>query len=174
MFKNNRVIPNSGVIHTVSNDRQKTLSRQSGISSIISADMVFHGNLQSTGDLQVEGTVVGEIDVAKLIIADGASVSGNVVAQDVRVCGSLTGSIRGAMVTLTSTARVVGDIYHELLAIETGGQIDGQCRRLVPGAQDLLATESGKPALTETGWGKNRDTVKPGFAANGHDQHATA
>jgi len=116
------------------------LNRQSNVPSIVSSEMTIHGDLQSAGDLQIEGTVVGEIEVAKLVIAEGGSVSGNIVAKDVRICGALNGSVRSVMVTLTSTARVVGDIFHEILAIEAGGQLEGQSRRWVPGAPEPMLT----------------------------------
>ena len=70
-----------------------------------------------------------------MTIAEGGMVSGNITAKNVRICGALNGSVRSEMVTLTATARVVGDIHHELLAIETGGQLEGMSRRLVPNPQ---------------------------------------
>ncbi len=116
----------------------RPLHRQSNVPSIVSAEMTIHGDLQSSGDLQIEGTVVGEIEVGKLVIAEGGTVSGNIVAKDVRICGALTGSVRSVMITLTSTARVVGDLYHEVLAIEAGGQLEGMSRRWVPGGPEPM------------------------------------
>ena len=125
------------------NEPVRPLHRQSNVPSIVSSEMTIHGDLQSSGDLQIEGTVVGEIEVGKLVIAEGGTVSGNIVAKDVRVCGALTGSVRSVMITLTSTARVVGDLHHEVLAIEAGGQLEGMSRRWVPGSPEpLLAAES--------------------------------
>jgi cytoskeletal protein CcmA (bactofilin family) len=110
----------------------KTLSRATTVPSIISSEMTIRGDMQSDGDVQIEGTVYGDLNVTKLTIAEGGMVSGNITAKNVRICGALNGSVRSEMVTLTATARVVGDIHHELLAIETGGQLEGMSRRLVP------------------------------------------
>jgi cytoskeletal protein CcmA (bactofilin family) len=110
----------------------KPMSRASNVPSIISAEMTIRGDMESNGDLQIEGTVIGDLNVTKLTIAEGGSVAGNIVAKNVRICGALTGSVRSEMVTLTATARVIGDVHHELLAIETGGQLEGMSRRLVP------------------------------------------
>ncbi len=115
---------------------------RSAVPSIISADTTIHGHLHSTGDVQVEGAVVGDITATKLVIADGGSVAGNVTAKDVRICGALTGAVHGEMVTLTNTARVLGDIHHELLAIETGGRLEGMSRRLVPAQTTLPPPEA--------------------------------
>jgi cytoskeletal protein CcmA (bactofilin family) len=94
--------------------------------------MIVHGNLKSPGELQIEGTVIGDIETGRLVIAEGGRVSGNVIAQNVRICGVLNGAVRSAMVTLTATARVLGDVHHELLSIETGCQLEGHSRRLIP------------------------------------------
>ncbi len=127
----------------------KQLSRASTVPSIISSEMTIHGDLQSNGDLQIEGTIIGDLNVTKLTIAEGGTVSGNIVAKNVRICGALNGSVRSEMVTLTATARVVGDIHHELLAIETGGQLEGMSRRLTPAPQISAPPE---PAKDDTGF----------------------
>jgi cytoskeletal protein CcmA (bactofilin family) len=120
----------------------KPLSRASTVPSIISAEMVIRGDLQSDGDLQIEGTIIGDLNVTKLTIAEGGTVSGNIVAKNVRICGALNGSVRSEMVTLTATARVVGDIHNELLTIETGGQLEGMSRRLTPATAQISAPEA--------------------------------
>jgi len=120
----------------------KQLSRASSVPSIISAEMTIHGDLQSSGDVQIEGTIFGDLNVTRLTIAEGGTVSGNITAKNVRICGALNGSVRSEMVTLTATARVVGDIHHELLNIETGGQLEGMSRRLTSSAP-ILAPANG-------------------------------
>lgn len=134
MFKNKAA---AQPVSTPAQAAFKPAAKTSAVPSIVSADMTIRGDLVSTGDLQVEGTVIGEVHVGRLVIAEGGTVNGNVVAQNVRVCGVLNGSIRGAMVSLTATARVTGDVHHELLAIEAGGLLEGQSRRIVP--ENILA-----------------------------------
>jgi cytoskeletal protein CcmA (bactofilin family) len=112
-------------------DRSKLALKPHAVPSIISADMTIKGDLASAGDLQVEGHVIGDIHVAKLTIAEGGHVTGDIVARDVRICGMLKGSVRAAGIILTNTARVTGDLHHELLTIETGGQLEGLSRRLI-------------------------------------------
>jgi len=106
--------------------------QRASVPTIVSADMVVQGNFQSTGELHVEGVVIGDISVGKLVIAQGGSVDGDVTAQDMRVCGTLRGSARAKVATLAATAVMIGDVVHELLTIETGAQLEGHCRRLRP------------------------------------------
>jgi len=105
--------------------------RPSGVPSIISADMTIRGNLKCAGRLQIEGTVLGDIEVGQLVISDGAVVQGEIDAQEVEISGALTGLVRAREITLKATARVVGDLYQEVLAIDPGAQLEGQCRRLI-------------------------------------------
>ena len=63
------------------------------------------------------------------MITESGAVEGEIVAKAVRVSGQLTGTIQAGSVTLTPSARVQGDITHDILAIEAGAQLDGQCKR---------------------------------------------
>ncbi len=102
----------------------------SKVPSIVSADMAIRGDLIGVGDLQVEGKVFGRIDVGHLIIAEGGSVEGDVIAKAVGISGRFSGSLRASSVTLAATAKVRGEILHDVLAIEAGAQLDGQCKRV--------------------------------------------
>ena len=113
----------------------KTLSgvpRKAASPSLISADLRIVGDLNSGGDIHVEGVVEGDIRSAMLTIGEGAEVRGSIVAEQVRVCGTVLGQIQAQRVELTKTAKVTGDIAHELLSIESGAFIEGHCRRVEP------------------------------------------
>ena len=97
--------------------------------SSLSADLTVTGNMKTTGDIQVEGTVEGDIRAHLLTIGEGATVRGEVVADDVVVNGRVVGRVRGLKVRLTSTARVEGDIIHKTIAIESGAHFEGSVQR---------------------------------------------
>lgn len=97
--------------------------------SVLSTDLTITGNLRTTGDIQVEGTVEGDIRAHLLTIGEGATVKGEVVADDVVVNGRIVGRVRGLKVRLTSTARVEGDIIHKTIAIESGAHFEGSVQR---------------------------------------------
>lgn len=102
-----------------------------GVPSIVSADMTFRGDLIGTGDVQVDGRVYGRIDVAHLVIAATGVVEGEVAVKAVSISGTLIGSVRATTVKLSPTARVKGDILHEVLSIEAGAELEGLCKRIV-------------------------------------------
>lgn len=129
MFTNNRnkrgTAEGPAMIETAS---AAELPRPSGVPSIISTDMTISGNLKSPGRLQIEGTVLGDIEVGQLVVTDGAVIKGEINAQEVEISGALTGIIRANEVTLKSSARVTGDVYYEVLMMERGAELEGQCR----------------------------------------------
>jgi cytoskeletal protein CcmA (bactofilin family) len=97
--------------------------------SVLSSDLVIKGNLKTTGDIQIEGTVEGDIRAHLLTVGEGATVKGEVMADDVVVNGRVVGRVRGLKVRLTSTARVEGDIIHKTIAIESGAHFEGSVQR---------------------------------------------
>ncbi|MGR3433388.1 MAG: bactofilin family protein [Shimia sp.] len=110
--------------------------------SILSSDLKVEGNLRTTGDIQIEGEVEGDIRAHLLTVGEGATVKGECVADDVVVNGRVIGRVRGLKVRLTSTARVEGDIIHKTIAIESGAHFEGSVQR----QDDPLAQNAKKPA----------------------------
>ena len=97
--------------------------------SIISADRLVQGTRTSQGDMQIDGTVEGDIRSVTLMIGNGATVKGEIVAEEVVVRGRVEGRIRARRVQLDATAVVVGDILQEQLTVAAGATFEGSCRR---------------------------------------------
>ena len=110
------------------------------------------GNLKTTGDINVEGTVEGDIRAHLLTIGEGATIKGEVIADDVVINGRIVGRVRGLKVRLTSTARVEGDIIHKTIAIESGAHFEGSVQRqddpLNGKAKGAVPTASSTPTPT--------------------------
>ncbi len=113
--------------------------------SILSTDLTVVGDLKTTGDIQIEGLIEGDIRAHMLIVAETATIRGEIVADDIVINGRVIGRVRGLKVRLTSTARVEGDIIHKTIAIESGAHFEGSVQR-----QDdpLAATRTALPAPT--------------------------
>jgi cytoskeletal protein CcmA (bactofilin family) len=101
---------------------------RSSAPSIISADLIVTGTLTSTGDIQIDGRVEGDVHSAGLVIGDKAFINGEILAEEVTIRGRVTGSIRARKVLLCSTSHVEGNILHEAFAVETGAFFEGNCR----------------------------------------------
>ncbi len=118
--------------------------------SLLSADLHISGNLKTSGDIQVEGTVEGDIRAHLLTIGESATIKGEVTADDVVINGRIVGRVRGLKVRLTSTARVEGDIIHKTIAIESGAHFEGSVQRqddpLSPGGKKVAQAAQPAPA----------------------------
>ncbi|NNF24495.1 MAG: polymer-forming cytoskeletal protein [Rhodobacteraceae bacterium] len=108
--------------------------------SVLSSDLNIKGNVKTSGDIQIEGMIEGDIRAHLLTVGEGATVKGECMADDVIVNGRIIGRVRGLKVRLTATARVEGDIIHKTIAIESGAHFEGSVQR----QEDPLST--GGPA----------------------------
>ena len=105
------------------------VSRGKPAASVLSSDLTVVGNLKTTGDIQVEGVVEGDIRAHLLTVGESATIRGEIVADDIVINGRVIGRVRGLKVRLTSTARVEGDIIHKTIAIESGAHFEGSVQR---------------------------------------------
>ncbi|MFN3616032.1 MAG: polymer-forming cytoskeletal protein [Rubrimonas sp.] len=108
--------------------------------STIASDLTVTGNIVTTGDMQVDGTIEGDIRAHLLTVGEHATISGEIVADDIVIHGHIRGRVRGVKVRLTSSAKVEGDIIHKTIAIESGAHFEGSVQR----RDDPLG--EGKPA----------------------------
>lgn len=96
------------------------------VPSIISSDVVIKGNVSTSGEIQLDGTIEGDVKSNSLTIGENGTVKGKVDADDVIVKGTVKGSIIGRNVRLEKTAKLTGDICHQTLSIEAGAFIEGK------------------------------------------------
>ena len=97
--------------------------------SVIGADLTIAGNLTCKGEVQVDGTVDGDIQGSNVVVGEGATVNGSIFGEEVIVRGHVVGSVRGKRVMLQTTSQVEGDIFHQSLSIEQGAMFEGKSRR---------------------------------------------
>ncbi len=103
-------------------------TNRASVPSIISTDLTVIGTLISSGDVQVDGRIEGDIRASALVIGDEASIQGDVYAEDAIIRGRVEGGIRAKKVQLCANAHVEGNILHEALSMESGAVFEGNCR----------------------------------------------
>ncbi len=101
-----------------------------GVSSIISPDLEIVGNLKSVGEIQIDGTVSGDIKGHTLTVGEQGKIDGSTVAESVRIIGTVNGRVQAKTVRLEKSARVTADIAHETLSIEAGAHFEGKVHPL--------------------------------------------
>lgn len=111
--------------------------------SVLSTDLNVVGNITTEGDIQIEGTIEGDVRAHQLTVGETATIKGEIVGDDVIVNGRVVGRVRGLRVRLSATARVEGDIIHKTIAIESGAHFEGSVQR----QDDPLANGGGTKKL---------------------------
>ncbi|TAE72161.1 MAG: polymer-forming cytoskeletal protein [Bacteroidetes bacterium] len=90
----------------------------------------FKGDIEIQGTLRIEGTVLGNVKgKGKISLGDTGIVEGNVQAQVADIAGTVKGIIEiSDILTLKSTAQVIGDLICGKLVVEAGASFNGKCQ----------------------------------------------
>ena len=75
-------------------DPARTRSLARAGPSIISADVKIIGHVSSQGELDINGTIEGDVRATALTIGETGAVKGEVIAESVVVRGTIEGRIR--------------------------------------------------------------------------------
>ncbi len=133
-----------------------------GVPSIISPDLKIIGDLKSSGHIQIDGSVEGDIHSRTLTIGESGEVQGSVVADTVHISGTAMGQVKAKSVILDRSAKMTGDITHENLTMEAGASLEGHVRRMqggsLPSGDSKVAPL--RPALTGNGSESTRSEME--------------
>jgi cytoskeletal protein CcmA (bactofilin family) len=102
---------------------------QSGGASIIAAGTTLKGDIHSSGDIRIDGTLQGNIQsTAKVVIGANGVVEGDISGQQADIMGRTTGTIKvKELLQLKGGSNVTGNIHAAKLQIETSANFNGQC-----------------------------------------------
>jgi cytoskeletal protein CcmA (bactofilin family) len=125
--------------------KNKSAMAPQALLNLIGSGTIITGNIQCNGDIRVDGTVKGNMEVGqKLVIGETGSVLGDILAANVSISGTVKGNIITDETTLLhGTSSVTGDIQTRQIIIEQGGTFNGYCKM----GNDLKAQ---KPKRSET------------------------
>ena len=123
----------------------------SGSTTLISSDTTIKGDISFTGQLDVEGTVVGSIQAtsgdAVLRVGSGGRVDGEIKVPHATVNGKVEGDIHSSeRLILSEQAVVDGDVYYNLIEMAVGAKVNGGLRHSSNVADDLAAKREAKAA----------------------------
>ena len=87
----------------------------------------IHGDVQTDGDIRVDGSIIGNIKVSgKLVVGQNGTIEGEVECKNASIAGSLKGTLKVAQsMSLSATADIEGDVHTEKLSVEPGASING-------------------------------------------------
>ena len=142
--------------------------------SIIGGDVQLKGNLRTTGEVQFDGRIEGDLHCGALTIGESAEVTGGVTANTVVIHGTLMGTVRAKKVQLERSSKVIGDVWHEDLSIESGAHIEGQFVHVDNALDDSkdLDAKLAKPSIK--GPEPKKDAANGGATGTGDKTAATS
>lgn len=107
----------------------KPAPRPSSMPSIVSEGLHVTGNMISDGDVQIDGTIEGDVRGRTLTVGINGKVIGKVEAHEVTIDGTIMGEITAENVRISKSAKVRGDVAQDSLTIESGAEFEGYVRK---------------------------------------------
>jgi cytoskeletal protein CcmA (bactofilin family) len=142
--------------------------------SVIDPWLRITGNLEGEAELQIDGHIRGDIRCTKLVISKGATVDGNVTADEVIIRGRVIGVVRGNRVVLQEGAYVENEICYKRLCIEEEAHFEGVVRmrenpleELATVAAEMKAAIAPKKAKLKADETKSEEAQPQAQAENG-------
>jgi cytoskeletal protein CcmA (bactofilin family) len=88
------------------------------------------GDINSNGDIRLDGSLSGNINSkGKLVVGESGKVKGIINCKNSDVFGIVEGKLNvSELLSLKTSAQVVGDIVTNRLAIEPGSRFSGNCK----------------------------------------------
>ncbi len=104
-------------------------SNSGNASTMIGAGTIITGDLESNGDIRIDGTLIGNLKgKAKIIIGTDGKVEGNVEGLQADIMGHVSGTIKvQELLFLHGKTQVNGDIYAGKLQVEPTAVFNGNC-----------------------------------------------
>ena len=102
---------------------------ESNAINIIGSGTSITGDINSDGDVRIDGTLNGNLTIAgKVVIGQTGTINGEIQCKNSDVSGSIKGKIKvSELLSLKSTAKIYGDIITSKLAIEPNAIFTGTC-----------------------------------------------
>ena len=108
------------------------------IPSIISEGSEFIGNVKTSGEIQIDGVLNGNVKAKQIVVGINGNVRGNLTASFSRILGKVEGEIRAEVLEIVKTATVKGNVFKKTISIESGSKITGNINELENGTAKIL------------------------------------
>ena len=114
------------------NNKNKTDMQQPASgngTTLISAGTKLKGDISSSSDLRIDGTVLGNIhSTAKIVIGSSGIVEGDISGNQADIVGKVSGNIHTKeLLQLRGECVVTGNLFAGKLQVEPSATFNGQC-----------------------------------------------
>lgn len=113
-----------------SKEEKRVAEEISNSSNTIGKGTYLEGNVETYGNIRIEGKVTGNVkSKSKVALGNSSYVNGNIVSQNADIEGEVKGKVEvSELLVLKATAVVNGDIVTGKLVVEPGAIFNGTCR----------------------------------------------
>lgn len=120
------------------------------ITSVLGAGIIWHGDLDGSGGVRIEGAFEGKISLRGMLVVGetGRVTCENIRANTVIVAGAVRGNITTQKLEIRATGRVWGDVITTAFVTEEGSFLRGQIRMEESVDLELGAVPEATPAET--------------------------
>ena len=100
-----------------------------GSTTIIGAGAVISGNIESVGDIRIDGILKGNLACrSKILLGPEAVIEGDIIANQADILGKVLGKVKvNDLLHLHGKAVVQGNIQTGKLQIESTASFNGEC-----------------------------------------------
>ena len=132
-------------------EEKRVAEEISNSSNTIGKGTFLEGNVETYGNIRIEGKVTGNVkSKSKVALGPSSFVQGNVIAQNADLEGEVKGRIEVAeLLVLKATAVIHGDIVTGKLVVEPGALFNGSCK-MGATVKEIKITENGAQTRTLT------------------------
>lgn len=128
-----------------SKEQKREADEISNSSNVIGKGTVLEGNIETFGNIRIEGKVIGNIkSKSKIALGNSSQIEGNIHAQNADIEGQVKGKLEIAeILVLKSTAVINGDIITGKLVVEAGAVFNGTCKMGGASIKDFKLSDNG-------------------------------
>ena len=121
-------------------------SPKSSSTTLIARDTELFGDIKFSGNLEIEGHIVGNITAnpgsdASVRVLENGHVEGDIHVPKVVINGDIKGNVHATNLELAAKAKIEGDVHYQSLEMVKGSQVNGS----LVYAENGVATHPQKP-----------------------------
>jgi len=121
-------------------------------SAVIGVGVRAHlaSELHAEGDIEVYGTIEGDIRCQSLVVGSSGNISGSVIADTVEIKGHSASEITAGHILFRDGSEVHGNIGFTTITVDAGATLDATLTRIKPAAATADATLDDSSAQAAT------------------------
>ncbi|MCU0420724.1 MAG: polymer-forming cytoskeletal protein [Cyclobacteriaceae bacterium] len=131
-------------------EQKRAAEEISTSSNVIGKGTVLEGNIETYGNIRIEGKIIGNIkSKSKIALGNSSHIEGNIIAQNADIEGQVRGRLEiSELLVLKATAVIHGDILAGKLVVEPGAVFNGTCK-MGAAVKDIKLGENGSTYRAE-------------------------